>query len=74
MGFNRRYLSEDSIRKSASSSLSSFESFEKYMTSSDVYIIQGENSKWALDVFQIFKNANQVNRLQIYHSIQKGEI
>jgi hypothetical protein len=74
MGFNRRYLSEDSIRKAASSSLSSFDTFEKHMTTSEVYIIQGENTKWTSEVFHKFKESNRTNRLQIYHSIQKGEI
>lgn len=69
MGLNRRFLSEDLIRKAAVSSPHGFKSFEKFMTGSEVYIIQGDSKQWTSEIFHRFKNSNLEGRIEIYNHL-----
>ncbi len=68
MGFNKRFLSEDSIRSFANSS---FDSFETYMTCADAYIV---NLGWAEKIYHQFGKAEKTERKEIHKKIKNGTI
>lgn len=61
MSFNKRFLSEDSIRKQATSD--QFDSFEKYMTTADAYITSDKWSSQFLIEFQKHEDGSWERRM-----------
>jgi hypothetical protein len=68
MGFNKRFLSEESIRAFAKNG---FNSFEVYMTCADAYIV---SMGWASKIYDKFGNANEEERKSIHKKIANNEI
>lgn len=68
MGFNKRFLSEESIKASAKNS---FDSFETYMINADAYIISGD---WANKIYHQFGEATKEERKKIHSQISKNQI
>jgi len=66
MGFNKRYLSESSIRSMADSNQENFPGFQRYMTSADAYIIEGS---WASRIYNKFSKADLETQEQIFVNI-----
>ena len=64
MSFNKRFLSDDSIRSFAKAD--SFKSFERYMTCADAYIIE---TGWANEIYHKFGEAEEAERKNIHQSI-----
>jgi hypothetical protein len=68
MGFNKRFLSEESIRSFAKND---FPSFESYMTNADAYIV---NTGWAEKIYHKFGESDQKGRKTLHKQISKNEI
>jgi hypothetical protein len=68
MGFNKRFLSEESIRAFAQND---FQSFETYMTNADAYIV---NMGWADKIYHQFGEANEKQRKELHKKIKNGTI
>jgi hypothetical protein len=66
MGFNKRFLSEESIRAFAQND---FKSFEVYMTHADAYIV---NMGWAEKIYHQFGEAEEKERKSIHKQIKNG--
>jgi hypothetical protein len=64
MSFNKRFLSENSIRSFAKAD--SFKSFERYMTYADAYITE---TGWASEIYHKFGEAEESERKNIHQSI-----
>lgn len=64
MGFNKRFLSENSIRTFAK--VDSFNRFEHYMICADAYIIE---TGWASEIYHKFGEAEESERKNIHQSI-----
>lgn len=73
MGFNKRFLSESSIRSSAKSHKDSFHWFQRYMVYADAYIIEGE---WASEIYHRFGEAKEDSeeRRELHRQIANDEI
>jgi hypothetical protein len=73
MSFNKRFLSESSIRSSAKSNQDSFHWFQRYMVYADAYIIEGD---WASDIHDKFCKAEEDSeeRRKIHQQIINEEI
>ena len=68
MSFNKRFLSEGSIRSFAKNE---FNSFETYMTNADAYITE---TGWASKMYDKFGMADEDQRRKIHLQIQNNEI
>jgi len=70
MGFHKRFLSEDSIKRFAKSNR--FEGFQVYMTHADAYIINGE---FASKFYKEFGSAlyDSEERKNLYNKIKNDE-
>ena len=71
MGFNKRFLSESSIRAYANSYKDNFNMFLRYMTSADAYIIEGS---WASKIYNKFSKADLETQRQIFENITQEKI
>ena len=71
MSFNKRFLSESSIRSFAKSYKDSFHWFQRYMVYADAYIIEGD---WASDMYRKFGEAEEEERRIIHQQIVNEEI
>ncbi len=71
MSFNKRFLSESSIRSFAKSYKDSFHWFQRYMIYADAYIIEGD---WASDMYNKFGEAGEEERRTIHQQIANDEI
>jgi len=73
MGFNKRFISEDSIRSMAKSYKDNFHWFQRYMVYADAYIIQGE---WASDIYHQFGKMEEDSegRIKLHQQIANDEI
>jgi hypothetical protein len=76
MGFNKRYLSEDSIRSNAKSNADSFHWFQRYMVYADAYIIDMTNGDWASKIHNQFCEAesDSIERRELHQKIVNNEI
>jgi len=74
MGFNKRFLSEDSIRSSAKNN--TFHWFQRYMVYADAYIIDTSNGNWASDIYHQFGKAGEDSdeRRELHRKIANDEI
>jgi hypothetical protein len=73
MGFNKRFLSESSIRNFAKSNHDSFHWFQRYMVYADAYIIEGD---WASEIYHKFGEAGEDSeeRRKIHQQLVNDEI
>jgi len=73
MSFNKRFLSESSIRSFAKSYRDSFHWFQRYMVYADAYIIEGD---WASGIYERFGEAGEDSeeRRKIHQQIVNDEI
>jgi hypothetical protein len=60
MGFNKRFLDEKTIK---SQSNINFDSFESFLTKSDMFITQDEWSSWFLKEFQKHEEGSWERRM-----------
>ena len=76
MSFNKRFLSESSIRSFAKSYHDSFHWFQRYMVYADAYIIDTTNGDWASDIHDRFCKAEEDSeeRRNLHQQIVKDEI
>ena len=74
MSFNKRYLSEDSIRSSAKANSDSFHWFERYMVYADAYIIDTTNGDFAEKIYKKFGEGNGELRREIHKQLVNDEI
>ena len=76
MSFNKRFLSESSIRSYAKSNKDSFHWFQRYMVYADAYIIDMTNGDWAQQIHDRFCNAKEDSeeRRKIHQQIVNDEI
>lgn len=74
MSFNKRYLSEDSIRSSAKSNSDSFHWFERYMVYADAYIIDTTNGTFAEEIYEKFGESTEEGRREIHRQLVNNEI
>lgn len=76
MGFNKRFLSEDSIRGYAKANADSFHWFQRYMVHADAYIIDMTNGSWASDIHSQFCKAKEDSdeRRELHRKIVNNEI
>lgn len=74
MGFNKRFLSEDSIRSSAKNS--NFHWFQRYMVYADAYIIDTSKGDWASKMYHQFGQAGEDSeeRRELHRKIANDEI
>ncbi len=72
MSFNKRYLSEDSIRSNAKSN--SFHWFERYMVNADAYIIDTSKGDFAEKIHEKFGKSNEEGRQEIHRQLVNDEI
>ena len=73
MGFNKRFLSEESIRSFAKSHKDSFHWFQRYMVYADAYIV---DTGWASDIYDRFGKAGEDSeeRRELHRQIANDEI
>ena len=73
MSFNKRFLSESSIRSFAKSYKDSFHWFQRYMVYADAYIIEGD---WASEIYDRFGKAEEDSeeRRNLHQQIANDEI
>jgi len=74
MSFNKRYLSEDSIRSHAKSNPDSFHWFERYMVYADAYIIDTTKGDFAEKIYEKFGEGNEEVRREIHRQLVNNEI
>tara|TARA_B110000503_G_scaffold33875_1_gene55022 strand:- start:1515 stop:1775 length:261 start_codon:yes stop_codon:yes gene_type:complete len=74
MGFNKRYLTESSIRSVANSDKENFKGFQRYMIGADAYIIEQNENNWASNIFNKFDNADEEEQKQIFVNITLNKI
>jgi hypothetical protein len=74
MSFNKRYLSEDSIRSHAKSNPDSFHWFERYMVNADAYIIDTTKGDFAETIYEKFGEGNEEVRREIHRQLVNDEI
>ena len=74
MGFNKRYLTESSIRSMADSNQENFPGFQRYMIGADAYIIEQNENNWASSIFNKFNDANKEEQEQIFVNIILNKI
>lgn len=74
MSFNKRFLSEDSIRSYAKSNADSFHWFERYMIGADAYIIDTTNGTFAEKIYEKFGRSNEEGRREIHRQLVNDEI
>lgn len=74
MGFNKRFLSESSIRSFAKSN--NFHWFQRYMVYADAYIIEGGPNDWANKMYHKFGQAGEDSeeRKELHRKIANDEI
>jgi hypothetical protein len=73
MSFNKRFLSESSIRSFAKSYKDSFHWFQRYMVYADAYIIEGD---WASKIHKKFNKFEEDSeeRRNLHQQIVNEEI
>jgi len=74
MSFNKRYLSEDSIRSHAKSNSDSFHWFERYMVNADAYIIDTSKGDFAEMIYEKFGEGSEEVRREIHRQLVNDEI
>jgi len=74
MSFNKRYLSEDSIRSHAKANPDSFHWFERYMVYADAYIIDTTKGDFAEKIYEKFGEGNEAVRREIHRQLVNDEI
>lgn len=74
MSFNKRFLSEESIRSYAKSNVDSFHWFERYMVCADAYIIDMTKGDFAEKIHEKFGEGNEEIRREIHRQLVNDEI
>lgn len=74
MGFNKRFLSEETIRSNAKSNSDSFHWFERYMIHADAYIIDTTKGDFASKIHSQFWEGNEEERRKIHQQLVNDEI
>jgi len=74
MGFNKRFLSEDTIRTNAKNN--TFHWFQRYMVYADAYIIDTSKGDWASKIHNEFCEAKEDSdvRKNLHYKIANDEI